>query len=193
MPSFCLLYFWCSYGWLVSRVSGAWCGTHDDHNTPPFDFLITSSVFPSCISGVHHFWARFMRMWLFLIPIIEVVTFRLCGYFLRTISLTFWGCFFPALEKKWQEQPRTECDGRGSLMAYAPLGAMGISFSCMSYFDFKTQKFCFPHKMCYTWYACFCLGLVFFLWEGGLFFHSLSVHEVFLNCPCIESVHEYAP
>ena len=26
-----------------------------------------------------------------------------------------------------QEQPRTECDGGGSLMAYAPLGAMGIS------------------------------------------------------------------
>ena len=28
---------------------------------------------------------------------------------------------------EWQEQPRTECDGGGSLMAYAPLGAMGIS------------------------------------------------------------------
>ena len=28
---------------------------------------------------------------------------------------------------EWQEQPRRECDGWGSLMAYAPLGAMGIS------------------------------------------------------------------
>ena len=28
---------------------------------------------------------------------------------------------------EWQEQPRTEYDGGGSLMAYAPLGAMGIS------------------------------------------------------------------
>ena len=28
---------------------------------------------------------------------------------------------------EWQEQPRTECDGGGSLMAYAPQGAMGIS------------------------------------------------------------------
>ena len=28
---------------------------------------------------------------------------------------------------EWQEQPRTECDGGGSLMAYAPLGARGIS------------------------------------------------------------------
>ena len=28
---------------------------------------------------------------------------------------------------EWQEQPRTECDGGGSLMAYAPLGATGIS------------------------------------------------------------------
>ena len=29
----------------------------------------------------------------------------------------------------WPEQPRTECDGRGSLMAYAPPGVMGISKS----------------------------------------------------------------
>ena len=28
---------------------------------------------------------------------------------------------------EWQEQPRTECDGGGSLMAYVPLGEMGIS------------------------------------------------------------------
>ena len=28
---------------------------------------------------------------------------------------------------EWQEQPRTECNGGGSLMAYAPMGAMGIS------------------------------------------------------------------
>ena len=28
---------------------------------------------------------------------------------------------------EWPEQPRTECDGGGSLMAYAPPGAMGIS------------------------------------------------------------------
>ena len=28
---------------------------------------------------------------------------------------------------EWQEQPRTECDGGGSLTAYTPLGAMGTS------------------------------------------------------------------
>ena len=28
---------------------------------------------------------------------------------------------------EWPEQPRTECDGEGLLMAYASPGAMGIS------------------------------------------------------------------
>ena len=36
--------------------------------------------FPSYISGVHHFWVRFLRMWPFFNPTIEVVTFRLRGW-----------------------------------------------------------------------------------------------------------------
>ena len=36
--------------------------------------------FPSYISGVHHFWVRFLRMWPFFNPTIKVVTFRLRGW-----------------------------------------------------------------------------------------------------------------
>ena len=39
----------------------------------------SSSAFPSCISGVHHFWVRFLCMWSFFNPTIEVVTFHLRG------------------------------------------------------------------------------------------------------------------
>ena len=39
----------------------------------------SSSAFPSYISGVHHFWVRFLRMWLLFNPTIKLVTFRLCG------------------------------------------------------------------------------------------------------------------
>ena len=37
-------------------------------------------VFPSYISGVHHFWVRFLRTWPFFNPTIKVVTFRLRGW-----------------------------------------------------------------------------------------------------------------
>ena len=40
----------------------------------------SSSAFPSYISGVHNFWARFLHMWPFFNPTIKVVTFRLCGW-----------------------------------------------------------------------------------------------------------------
>ena len=36
-------------------------------------------AFPSYISGVHHFWVRFLRTWPFFNPTIKVVTFRLRG------------------------------------------------------------------------------------------------------------------
>ena len=37
-------------------------------------------AFPSYISGVHHFWVRFLRMCPFFNPTIKVVTFRLRGW-----------------------------------------------------------------------------------------------------------------
>ena len=37
-------------------------------------------AFPSYISGVHHFWVRFLRMWPFFNPTIKVVTFCLRGW-----------------------------------------------------------------------------------------------------------------
>ena len=40
----------------------------------------SSSAFPSYISGVHHFWVGFLRMWTFFNPTIKVVTFRLRGW-----------------------------------------------------------------------------------------------------------------
>ena len=42
--------------------------------------IFLSFVFPSYISGVHHFWVRFLRMWLFFNPTIKVVTFCLRGW-----------------------------------------------------------------------------------------------------------------
>ena len=47
----------------------------------------SSSAFPSYISGVHHFWVRFLRMWPFFNPTIKVVTFRLCGWCVLGVSL----------------------------------------------------------------------------------------------------------
>ena len=37
-------------------------------------------AFPSYISGVHHFWVRFLHMWPFFNPTIKVVTFRHRGW-----------------------------------------------------------------------------------------------------------------
>ena len=43
-------------------------------------FFFFFFAFPSYISGVHHFWVRFLRMWPFFFnPTIKVVTFRLRG------------------------------------------------------------------------------------------------------------------
>ena len=47
----------------------------------------SSSAFPSYISGVHHFWVRFLRMWPFFNPTIKVVTFRLRGWCLLGVFL----------------------------------------------------------------------------------------------------------
>ena len=41
------------------------------------------------ISGVHHFWVRFLRMWPFFNPTIKVVTFRLRGWYHGAC----WVCF----------------------------------------------------------------------------------------------------
>ena len=45
-------------------------------------------AFPSYISGVHHFWVRFLRMWPFFFnPTIKVVTFRLRGWCMLGVFL----------------------------------------------------------------------------------------------------------
>ena len=43
-------------------------------------FCFCFFAFPSYISGVHHYWVRFLRMWPFFYPTIKVVTFRLRGW-----------------------------------------------------------------------------------------------------------------
>ena len=57
---------------------------HLDSNPGPLKYksniLFFFFAFPSYISGVHHFWVRFLRMWPFFNPTIKVVTFRLCGW-----------------------------------------------------------------------------------------------------------------
>ena len=47
-----------------------------------FFFCCFFFAFPSYmyISGVHHFWVRFLHMWPFFNPTIKVVTFRLRGW-----------------------------------------------------------------------------------------------------------------
>ena len=45
-----------------------------------FFFFFFFFAFPSYISGVHHFWVRFLRMWPFFNPTIKVVTFCLRGW-----------------------------------------------------------------------------------------------------------------
>ena len=44
-------------------------------------------AFPSYISGVHHFWVRFLRMCPFFNPTIKVVTFRLRGWCMLGVFL----------------------------------------------------------------------------------------------------------
>ena len=60
----------------------------------------SSSVFPCNISGVHHFWVRFLRMWPFFNPTIKVVTFRLHGWCVLSVFLL---PAFTRLEHKRQE------------------------------------------------------------------------------------------
>ena len=50
-------------------------------------FCFCFFAFPSYISGVHHFWARFLRMWPFLNPTIKVVTVRLRGWWVLGVFL----------------------------------------------------------------------------------------------------------
>ena len=45
-----------------------------------FTFIYFFFAFPSYISGVHHFWVRFLRMCPFFNPTIKVVTFHLRGW-----------------------------------------------------------------------------------------------------------------
>ena len=45
-----------------------------------FFFFFFFFAFPSNISGVHHFWVRFLCMWPFFNPTIKLVTFRLRGW-----------------------------------------------------------------------------------------------------------------
>ena len=52
---------------------------HDAQGAIFFCFFFVCA-FSSYISGVHHFWVRFLRMWPFFNPTIKVVTFRLRGW-----------------------------------------------------------------------------------------------------------------
>ena len=52
-----------------------------------FFFSFFFFAFPSYISGVHHFWVRFVCMWPFFNPTIKVVTFHLCGWCVLDVFL----------------------------------------------------------------------------------------------------------
>ena len=52
----------------------------DVGNDDFFFFFFFVCAFPSYISGVHHFWVKFLRMWPFFNPTIKLVTFHLCGW-----------------------------------------------------------------------------------------------------------------
>ena len=52
-----------------------------------FFFFFFFFSFPSCISGVHHFRVRFLRMWPFFNPTIKVVTFGLRGWCVLVVFL----------------------------------------------------------------------------------------------------------
>ena len=56
------------------------CETKIKSTAFAFHQSYSSSAFPSYISGVHHFWVRFLHMWPFSNPITTVVTFRLRGW-----------------------------------------------------------------------------------------------------------------
>ena len=57
------------YQWTIPCPDGKFCF-----------LLLFFFAFPSYISGVHHFWMRFLRMCPFFNPTIKVVTFRLRGW-----------------------------------------------------------------------------------------------------------------
>ena len=65
-------------------VSGEWAGQGTMIawlcGVCSFCLWIFFLAFPSYISGVHHFWVRFLRMWRFFNLTIKVVTFRLRGW-----------------------------------------------------------------------------------------------------------------
>ena len=64
-----------------------WCGTGHWELTWVLFFFFFFFPFPSYISGVHHFWVRFLRMWPFFNPTIKVVTFRLRGWCMLGVFL----------------------------------------------------------------------------------------------------------
>ena len=61
-------------------------------------FFFFFCAFPSYISGVHHFWVRFLRMWPFVNPTITIVTFRLRGWCVLGVS------FLPAFTRLGHER-----------------------------------------------------------------------------------------
>ena len=68
---------------LSSAIDCRECGDCRDYRSCTSSLLkcsSSSSAFPSYISGVHHFWVRFLHMWPFFYPSIKVVTFRLRGW-----------------------------------------------------------------------------------------------------------------
>ena len=60
--------------------NSSWTSWHNFWMRFFFFVFVLFFAFPSYISGVHHFWVRFLRMWPFFNPTIKVVTFRLHGW-----------------------------------------------------------------------------------------------------------------
>ena len=65
---------------LSPHVARNWVVRCRSSSSSSFSVVVCLFAFPSCISGVHHFWVRFLRMWPFFNPTIKVVTFRLHGW-----------------------------------------------------------------------------------------------------------------
>ena len=69
----------------------------------------SSSVFPSYISGVHHFWVTFLCMWPFFNPTIKVVTFHLRGWCVLGVLETI------QLQWRYRDTPDTQLDLCGQI------------------------------------------------------------------------------
>ena len=74
----------CSFS-ILNRRGSNWCSIFCSGQ-----FFFSSFLFfcdPSYISGVHHFLVRFLHMWPFYTPTIEVVTFHLHGWCMLGVFL----------------------------------------------------------------------------------------------------------